>query len=166
VPDDDHLTPAQKFARDVLEEMDKPATPEQLAYEAQRDLEERRANEKMYIATGQYEPTKLFTRLLAIMAETIEKLDPPPGPFEPVELELKYKGRRGILRFAPSPSKADRRYVELSINSETNISTSSQWLDNGTNAELVTYLRRPEVVADTIATADEAIISLARNNLA
>ena len=33
-------------------------------------------------------------------------------------------------------------------------------------AELVTYLRRPEVVADTIATADEAIISLARNNLA
>ena len=163
---DDELTPAQKFAKDVLEEMNKPPSAEREAYEAQKEIEDRAAIEKMYIATGQYEPTKLFTRLLAIMAETIEKLDPPPGPFEPVELELKYKGRRGVLRFAPSPSKAERRYVELSINSETNLSTSSQWLDNGTNAELVTYLRRPEVVADTIATADEAIISLARNNLA
>ena len=163
---DDELTPAQKFAKDVLEEMNKPPSAEREAYEAQKEIEDRAAIEKMYIATGQYEPTKLFTRLLAIMAETIEKLNPPPGPFEPVELELKYKGRRGVLRFAPSPSKAERRYVELSINSETNLSTSSQWLDNGTNAELVTYLRRPEVVADTIATADEAIISLARNNLA
>ncbi len=163
---DDELTPAQKFAKDVLEEMNKPPSAEREAYEAQKEIEDRAEIEKMYIATGQYEPTKLFTRLLAIMAETIEKLNPPPGPFEPVELELKYKGRRGVLRFAPSPSKAERRYVELSINSETNLSTSSQWLDNGTNAELVTYLRRPEVVADTIATADEAIISLARNNLA
>jgi hypothetical protein len=163
---DDDLTPAQRFARDVLEEMDKPPSAEREAYEAQKEIEDRAANERMYIATGQYEPRKLFTRLLAIMAETIEKLDPAPGPFEPIELELKYKGRRGILRFAPSPSRADRRYVELSINSESNLSTLSQWLDSGTNVELVAYLRRPEVVADTIATADEAIISLARNNLA
>lgn len=163
---DDDLTPAQRFARDVLEEMDKPPSAEREAYEAQKEREDRAATERMYIATGQYEPQKLFTRLLAIMAETIEKLAPAPGPFEPIELELKYKGRRGILRFAPSPGRADRRYVELSINSESNLSTSSQWLDSGTNAELVTYLHRPEVVADTIATADEAIISLARNNLA
>jgi hypothetical protein len=162
---DDDLTPAQRFARDVLEEMDKPPSAEREALEAQKEIEDCAAIERMYIATGQYEPQKLFTRLLAIMADEIEKRNPPDGPFEPVELELKYKGRRGILRFAPSPSRADRRYVELSINSESNLSTSSQWLDHGTNAELVNYLRRPEVVADTIATADEAIISLARNNL-
>lgn len=165
MPDDD-LTPAQKFARDVLEEMNKPPTAERLAYEAQKEIDDRREIEKMYIATGQYAPDKLFTRLLAIMAETIETMNPPDGPFETVELKLNYKNRDGILRFAPSPNKAHLRYVELSINSESGLSTSSQWLDNGTNAELVTYLRRSDVVADTIATADEAIISLARNNLA
>ena len=165
MPDDD-LTPAQQFAKDVLEEMNKPPSADREAYEARKELEDRREIEKTYIATGQYEPDKLFTRLLAIMAETIETLNPPDGPFDTVELKLKYKGRRGILRFAPSPNKAHLRYVELSINSESDLSTSSQWLDNGTNAELVRYLRRFDVVADTIATADEAIISLARNNLA
>jgi hypothetical protein len=165
MPDDD-LTPAQRFARDVLEEMNKPKSPEREAYEARKELEDCAAIERMYIATGQYAPEKLFDRLLAIMAETIEKLNPPDGPFEPVGLELKYKGRKGVLRFAPSPNKPDRRYVELSINSESGLSTSSQWLDNGTNAELVNYLRRPGAVADAIATADGAILSLARNNLA
>ena len=159
------MTPAQRFARDVLEEMDKPPSAEREAYEAQKEIEDRAEIEKMYIATGQYEPVKLFARLLAIMAETIEKLNPPDGSFDPVELKLCYKGRKGILRFAPSPNKPDRRYVELSIKSESGLSTSSQWLDNGTNAELVKYLRRLEVVGDTIATADEAIVSLARNNL-
>lgn len=165
MPDDD-LTPAQKFAKEVLEEMNKPPTPDREAYEAQKELAARAELEKLSIATGQYEPEELFTRLLALMADTIEALNPPDGPFETIELKLKYKGRRGILRFAPSPNKADRRYIELSINSESGLSTSSQWLDNGSNAELVRYLRRPDVVADTIATADEAIISLARNNLA
>ncbi len=108
----------------------------------------------------------MFGRLLAEMADTIERIDPPDGPFEPVELPLTIKGRKGVLRFAPSPNKPDRRYVELSIHSESGLSTSSQLLDNGTNADLVTYLRKPEVVADTIATAEEGIVSLTRNRLA
>jgi hypothetical protein len=157
---------AQEFARWVLDEMNKPKSPEREAYEAQKEIEDRAAIDRMYIATGQYEPETLLTRLLAIMAEIIERLDPPDGPFEPVELKLMYKGRKGVLRYAPSPNKPDRRYVELSFNTESDISTSSVWLDNGTNAELVKYLRRPEVVADAIRLADEAIISLARNRLA
>jgi hypothetical protein len=146
--------------------MNKPKTPEREAYEAQKEIEDRAAIERMYIATGQYEPETLFTRLLAIMAEAIERMNPPDGPFEPFELKLCYKGRNGVLRFAPSPNRPGGRYVELSINSASDLSTSSQWLDNGTNAELVQYLRRSGVVADTITVADEAIISLARNNLA
>lgn len=165
MPDDD-LTPAQRFAKDVLEAMNEPASAERQAYEAHQERAERVELEKLYIATGQVEPTPMFTRLLAIMADTIEALNPPDGPFATVELALRYRGRKGVLRFAASPNKADRRYVELTIFSESGLSTSSQWLDNGSNAELVTYLRRPDVVADTITTADEAIISLARNNLA
>ena len=112
------------------------------------------------------QPEQVFGRLLAEMADTIERINPPDGPFEPVELPLTIKGRRAVLRFAPSPNKADRRHVELSINSESGLSTSSQLLDNGTNADLVAYLRRPDVVADTIATAEEGIMSLTRNRLA
>ena len=117
------------------------------------------------LAAGTIDQDGLDALVDQALAETIERMNS-DGPFEPVELKFCYKGRNGILRFAPSPNKPDRRYVELSINTESDLSTSSQWLDNGTNAELVNYLRKPEVVADTIRLADEAIISLARNNLA
>lgn len=106
----------------------------------------------------------MFGTLIAEMASTIERLDPPAGPFETVELRFTFQGREGVLRFAASPSKAERRYVELSIYSEH--STSSQWLDNGTNRDLVAYLRRPEVIDEAIATAEECIVSLVRNRLA
>ena len=94
------------------------------------------------------------------MADTIERLAP-EAAFEPVEISVTLAGRKGVLRFAPSPSKPDKRYVELSISSESGLSTSSQWLESGTNEDLVAYLRKPEVVADTIATAEELVESLA-----
>lgn len=118
------------------------------------------------IAAGQYEPEELFRRLLAVMAETIERLNPPDGPFEPVVYDLRFKGRAGGLEFGASPDKPPVRYVRLSIRTASGISASSVWLDFGTNAELVRYLGRPDVVADAVRLADEAIISLARNDLA
>ena len=83
----------------------------------------------------------------------------PTATFEPVEVPLTLAGRKAVLRFAPSPSKPDKRYVELSVSSESEFSTSSQWLESGSNADLIEYLRRPDVVADTPATADELVQS-------
>lgn len=164
MPDDD-LTRGQQLASDLLDEMDKPKSPEREAYEARKDREDREALERMYIATGQYEPEKLFTRMLAMMADAIELANPPDGEFEAIEMPLKFKGHKGSLRFAAS-GKPHLRNIQLSIMSESGLSTSSTYLDNGTNAEIVKYLRRPEVVADTIQTAEESIISFARNRLA
>ena len=49
---------------------------------------------------------------------------------------------------------------------ESGLSTSSQWLESGSNAELVAYLRRPDVVAETATTAGELMESLRHNRLA
>jgi hypothetical protein len=162
-----HLTSrAKQLAKDVLEEMDKPISPEREAALARKEREDKESLERFYVTTGQATPEEIFKYYLAEMATAIECLNPPDGPFDPIELPLSYKGRKGMLRFAPSPNKAPRRYVELSIDSESGLSTSSAMLDTGTNAEIVTYLRRPELVAEMIETADERIVSLARNRLA
>jgi len=164
VPDDE-LTRGQQLANDLLDEMDKPKSPEREAYEARKDREDREALERMYIATGQYEPPKMFSKLLALMANAIEQLNPPDGEFPAIEMPLTFKGHKGSLRFSAS-GKPHLRNIQLSIESESGLSTSSTYLDNGSNAEIVKYLRRPEVVAETIHTAEESIISFARNRLA
>ncbi len=166
MPDDDLTSRAKQFAKDVLEEMDKPISPERAAALARKEREDAELAERFYISSGQYEGEELFAKLLAIMADAIEKLDPPAGAFDAIELALKYKQRKGVLRFGPSPNKPERRYIELSIDSESGLSTSSAMLDTGTNTEIVTYLRRPELVAEMLATAEERIVSLARNRLA
>jgi hypothetical protein len=163
VPDDD--TAAKQLAKDLLDELDKPTSPEREAYEAQKEREDREALERFYIATGQVAPDQILGRALAELADKIERMNP-PGPFEAVELPFTIKGRKAVLRFAPSPTKPEKRYVELSIQSESGLSTSSQWLENGSNADLVTYLRKPEVIADTLSTVDELVESLSRNRLA
>ena len=58
------------------------------------------------------------------------------------------------------------RIIELSVTSESGLSTSSQWLDTGASADLVAYLRRPETIAETIATAEELARSLSSHRLA
>lgn len=167
MPDDDLTSRAKQFAKDVLDEMDQPISPERAAAQARKEREDAASLERFYIATGQYDdPKEMFAKLLGLMAEAIEQLDPPDGPFETIELALQYKARKGVLRFAASPNKPNRRNIELSIDSESGLSTSSAMLDTGTNAEIVQYLRKPELVAEMIATADEAIVSLARNRLA
>jgi len=121
--------------------------------------------ERFYAATGQSTPESVIRRMLAELADKIERLDP-QGTFEAVELPFAFGDRKGLLRFAPHASKADKRSIELAIQSETGLSTSSRFLDHGTNTSLVNYLRKPEVVADTIATAEELMEALSRNRLA
>ncbi len=166
VPDpDDMAARSRQLAKDLLDEMDKPKSPKCEAYEAQKERADREALERFYIATGQITPEQVAQRALAELADTIERMAP-TSAFEPVEVPVTLVGRKDVLRFAPSPSKPDKRYVELSISSESGLSTSSQWLESGTNEELVAYLRRPEVIAETIATAAELAQSLSRNRLA
>lgn len=167
MPDpDDMAARSRQLAKNLLDEMDKPKSAEREAYEAQKEREDREALERFYIATGQVKPEQVAQRALAELADKIERLAPADATFEAVEVPLTLSGRKAVLRFAPSPSKPDKRYVELSVSSESGLSTSSQWLDSGTNADLITYLRRPDVVADTLATADELAQSLSRNRLA
>jgi hypothetical protein len=166
VPDpDDMAARSRQLAKDLLDEMDKPKSPKCEAYEAQKERADREALERFYIATGQIKPEQVAQRALTELAEKIERMAP-TSAFEPVEVPVTLVGRKDVLRFAPSPSKPDKRYVELSISSESGLSTSSQWLESGTNEELVAYLRRPEVIAETIATAAELAQSLSRNRLA
>jgi len=165
-PNKDLTSRAQQFAKDVLEEMDKPTSPEREMYEAQKEREDQASLERLYVATGQYGPEQMFPKLLEWMIEAIEQRNPPDGPFEPIEFALRYRGRKGALRFAPSPNKPGRRYVELSIKTESELSTSSTMFDTGTNAEIVQHLRRPTMTAELIEMADDSIVSLARNELA
>jgi hypothetical protein len=156
---------SKQLAKDLLEQMDEPQSKERAEYEAQKEREDHEALERFYVATGQVKPEQVMQRALVELADKIERMNP-RGEFEPVEVPLTLGGRKAILRFAPSPSKPDKRYVELSIASESGLSTSSQWLDSGTNAELVAYLRKPEVIADTLATSEELAQSLASHRLA
>lgn len=164
MPDDDR---SKQLAKDLLDELDKPISPEREAQLAEKERADREALEKFYIATGQIKPEQVMQRALAELADKIERMNAPvSGPFEQLELPIELKGRKGTLRFAPSPRKPENRYVELSIYSESGLSTSSQWLEQGTAEALVAYLRKPEVVADTLTTADELMESLSRNRLA
>jgi hypothetical protein len=103
-------------------------------------------------------------RLLAELAERIERL--PVAADATIELDLRVHDRPGVLRFAPSPSRPGKQIIELSITSESGLSTSSQWLDTGASADLVAYLRKPETIAETIATAEELARSLSNHRLA
>jgi hypothetical protein len=156
----------KQLAKDLLDQLDEPESKERAEYQAQKEREDREALEKFYIATGQVKPEQVMQRALVELADQIERLNPPDGDFEAVEVPFTLHDRKAILRFGPSPSSPDKRYVELSIASESGLSTSSQWLEKATNAELVAYLRKPEVIADTIATSEELAQSLASHRLA
>ncbi len=157
---------SRQIAKDLLDELGKPRSAEREAYEAQKEREDREALERFYIATGQVKPEQVAQRALVELADMIERMAPTGATFEPLEVPVTLGGRKAVLRFAPSPSKPDKRYVELSVSSESGLSTSSQWLDSGSSTDLIAYLRRPEVVADTLATAEELAQSLIRNRLA
>lgn len=107
----------------------------------------------------------MVSRLLTELADRIERLDDAANDIT-IELPLSLDSLTGVLRFAPSPSKPNKQIVELSIRSESGLSTSSQWLDTGSRPELVAYLRRPDVIADTLATAHDLGRSLSRHRLA
>ena len=84
---------------------DKPQSKERQEYETQK---EREALERFHIATGQGKPEQVMQRALVELADKIERMNP-PGDFEPVEIPLTLGGRKGMLRFAPSPSKPGKR---------------------------------------------------------
>lgn len=161
MPDDDR---AKQLAKDILDELDKPTSPERLAQQAQKEREDREALERFYIATGQIKPEQVMQRALAELADKIERMTAPATDL--FELPIEIKGRKGTLRFAPSPTKPEHRHVEISIYSDSGLSTSSQVLESGTREALVVYLRRPEVITDTLHTVDELKESLGRNRLA
>lgn len=156
---------SKQLAKDLLDELDKPTSKEREEQLAQKEREDREALEQFYLATGQVTPEQVVQRALHELADAIERLDP-AGEFEPVEVSFAFKDRRAVLRFAPSSTRPAKRVIELSMASESGLSTSSQTLDTGSNAELVAYLRRPEVVGETLATSEELAQSLSSYRLA
>src|SRR5215813_10612938 len=99
---DDIAAHSRQLAKDLLDEMDRPKSAEREAYEAQKEREDREALERFYLATGQIEPEQVAQRALHEMAGTIERMAP-KTTFAPVEIPVTLAGRKGILRFAPSP---------------------------------------------------------------
>jgi hypothetical protein len=154
----------KQFAKDLLDALDRPDSVERQAYEAMKEREDRESLERLYRATGQRKATP--AEAVGILADAIEKI-PPAEPFKPIEIELEMPGvRRTMLRFAASPTKPQKRYVELQVYTPSGISHSSQWMESGTNAELVGFLRRTTMVAEIDALADELAVGLQRHNMA
>jgi hypothetical protein len=169
--DDEPLNPpseatarGKQFAKDLLDTLDKPDSAEREAYEALKEREDRESLERFYRITGQRKATP--AEAVRDLADAVEKI-PPAGPFEPIEIELEMPGvRRTMLRLAASPTKPQKRYVELQVYTPSGISHSSQWMESGTNAELAAFLRRTTTVAEIDALADELAVGLQRNNMA
>ena len=156
---------SKQLAKDLLDEMDKPKNDEREAYEAQKECEIREALERFYGRTGQVKPD-LPQQAIAELAHRIEQMPPGVMTFEDIEVPLTIAGRKEVLRFAPSPSNPGRRFIELTVWSQSGLSTSSQWLESGSSDDLIAHLRRPEMVADIRSTADGLIQSLNRNRMA
>lgn len=155
----------KEFAQFILKEMDKPKSAERQAYEEQKEAEDRIAIERMYADTGQIKPEEIMAKALRILAEKIEQLNP-SGEFEPIEVSIRIKRRDGALRFAAMPPKYGKNQVELSIQTESGQSTSTQVLELGSTTELIAFLRKPETIAQALATVDDCMLSLERHGFA
>ena len=153
------------MARLILEEMEKPTSPEREAYLAQKEREDGEALEHVYRLSGQRKAT--VVEAVSALAYAIETL-PLDGPFNEIEVEIEgLCGRKAILSLGPSPSKVPfKRYIELTVFTPSGLSKSSQWLNSGTNAELAAFLRRASMAAEIGAVAEELVLSLQRNRLA
>jgi hypothetical protein len=163
---DDITAQSRRFAKDILDELDKPKSKGREEQMAQKERDDSEAVEQFYVATGQIKAVQIIARALVELADTLERLDPPDGDFEPIKVVFTLNERKAVLRFAPSPSESGKRYVELSLASKSGLSTSSQWLESGTNRHLVAYLRNPKAAADTLATSEELAQSVAIHGLA
>lgn len=108
---DDMAAQSKQLARDLLDELDKPAGDEREACEA-LDLFFRR--------TGQVKPDPLQ---LAIeeLAQRIEQMPPGVTAFEDIEVPLTLTNRKAVLRFAPSPLKPDRRFLDLACGARADL---------------------------------------------
>ncbi len=160
-------TRSKRLAQDILDELDRPISNERAAQLARKEEEDRASLERFYVTSGQAEPEAILARRLTELVDAIERADPPrTGTFAPIEMSFPMPGRRAALRFAASPSKAERRYVELSVGTPSGISTSSSWLDIGTHDDLLAWLRTSEALAAAVRAFAGALESLERNRLA
>jgi hypothetical protein len=74
-----------------------------------------------HVATGQIAPESVVGRASKELADRLERMD--PGDLEPIELPFTIGVRKAVVRSAPSPSGANRRYVELSLATEKELMT-------------------------------------------
>lgn len=155
----------QALARLILEEMNKPTSPEREAYLAQKEREDCEALKHFYRLTGQCKAT--VAEAVNTLAYALPSL-PPEGLFDANKVEVEgLCGRKAILSL--EPSTADRplkRCIILTVFTISELSTSSVWLAYGTNAELAAFLQRESLVAEIGAAAEDGVISLERNRLA
>ncbi len=164
-PADGMAAGARQLAKDLLDELDNPASPQRLAERARKEREDAEALQRFYRATGQRPATA--AEAARELAEVIDRT-PAKGPFEPIEIPIAGPGgRKAELRFAHSPTRPqEKRYLELRVYTPSGISNSAQWLLSGSNAELAAYLRAAGTLAEMEGTALELVESLERNRLA
>ena len=131
---DDMAARSEQLAGDLADELDKPKSDEREACEARKESEDREALERFYARTGQINPDPVQQAI----AELVHRMEQAPTGairFADIEAPLTIAGRRGVLRFAPSPSKPGRRFIELAVWSESGLSNFSQWLESGSGDE-------------------------------
>lgn len=157
------LTRGQELAQWVLEEMNKPVSPERKTYEAQKALEDRESMTHFYRLTRQLKAT--VAEAVSTLAYKLKEM-PAVGPFEDLVVDVTgLYGRKATLSLGASNSP-HLRAVVLTVFTPSELSKSSTWLTCGTNEELAAYLQRETLVAEIGAATEEAIISMERNRSA
>src|SRR5262245_61927196 len=90
----------RELARLILEEMDKPGSPEREACLTQKDREDSEALEQFYRLCGQRKATVVEAVSALILALEALPLD---GPFSGIEVEIEgLCGRKAMLSLRPS----------------------------------------------------------------
>jgi hypothetical protein len=162
-PPAETLTRGQQFAPWVLEEMDKPVSPEREAYEARKESEDRECMTHFYRLTRQLKAS--VPEVVCTLAYKLKGL-PPEGPFPDVVVDVEgLCGRKATLALVASDSPHLRAIV-LTVSTPSGLSTSSVWLTCGTNREVAEFLKRESLVGEIGAAAEDGVVSLERNRLA
>lgn len=151
----------RELARLILDEMDRPTSPEREASLARREREDAEALAHSYRLSGQRAAT--VAEAVNALAYAVETL-PPDGPFDEIEVVIAgLCGYKSSLSMGPLPGTGPcRRSVVLAVHAPSGSGRSSRCLASGTNVELAAYLRRA-TAAEIGSVVEELARSLQRD---
>jgi len=129
-------TRSKKLAKDLLDGLDKPDDPARQAYDAEKEIADKRALDDFYVRTGQKKKEASAAggaagRLAGRIAGASGTVD-------------EHVSEHVALRFGSLPSSAEH-YVQVRVTTASGGSTTSQFLVRGSVAELTAKLRSGDI---------------------